>query len=218
MLAYLLSSSILSDLFLNQGAPRDRAYQVANVVLQQGLRSNVDPLWIAAIISIENPTLQRHAVSSAGARGIMQVMPGWTTSGFKGCGSDLVQDRTNVCYGVRIWQYYVAENVSHHKALLAYNGCVNAQGCASYAPLVWNRYLLFRHQASFVQNRSWQDNLIWRMSNRAWNREHNMMSGSLQAYLMLDYEAGGERRSARGAPKGARRELHGRSPVVTSGQ
>lgn len=203
--AAAFNPSILGDIFLNQGAPRDRAYRVAEVVTSQSIRWGADPLMVAAIISVENPRLDRYAMSVAGAQGIMQVMPLWKTSGFRGCGSDLTHDRTNVCYGVRVWRHYVANSDGHSRALLAYNGCVRAPGCSRYASLVWNRYILFRHQASFVQNRSWFDNLVWRMSQRKWEREHIMMSNPFRHDAMqVQLRAGGERRSARGAPVGVR--------------
>lgn len=205
VVAAMLKGSILGDIFLNQGAPRDRAYRVSEIVIHQSIRWDADPLMVAAIISVENPRLDQYATSVAGAQGIMQVMPLWKTSGFRGCGSDLTHDRTNVCYGVRVWRHYVARSDGHSRALLAYNGCVRAPGCSRYAPLVWNRYLLFRHQASFVQNRSWIDNLVWRMSERKWEREHTLMSNPFRpGYTLVQFRAGGERRSARGAPVGVR--------------
>jgi hypothetical protein len=204
LLAWLNGSS-LSDMFLNLGATQERAYRVSRIIVHQSMHWGTDPLLIGAIISVENPRLISGAVSTAGATGVMQIMPGWTTSGFRGCGSDLTQDKTNVCYGVRVWQFYRATNVGPSRALLAYNGCVRKPGCERYAPLVWNQYMLFRYQAKLVRERSWFDNVIWRMSERHWAQHFGLAAQAQLWYSTSGIEvAGGGRRSARGAPRGER--------------
>lgn len=208
-----LNGSVLSDIFLNQGAPYDRAIRVSKLVLHESRRRHTDPLMVAAIISVENPRLVPDAVSSAGALGIMQVMPLWKTSGFRGCGSDLTHDRTNLCYGVQVWRFYVARSDGYSRALLAYNGCVRSPGCTRYAPLVWNRYILFRYQASLVKHRSFQDNLIWRLSEHEWNRDHHWLNIPQRLVRLPVQEAGGGRRSARGAP-GVRAAIAAAPPLL----
>lgn len=123
-----------------RGADAPRAAQVASVIVQQSARWRADPLMIAAIVTVENPDLTPHARSHAGAQGLMQIMPGWRKSLQRVCGSNLRDDRVNICYGIHVFQQALQEHRSTHRALLAYNGCRTRSRCGQYPQLVLARY------------------------------------------------------------------------------
>lgn len=197
-----LQGSVVSDILLNHGAPLDRATRVAAEVLRQSNIWDADPLMVTAIISVENPRLVANAISTAGARGIMQIMPLWAESRLRSCGHDLLHDRTNLCYGVRIWRFYVARHdYSHSKALLGYNGCVRTRGCERYATIVWTNYLRFRYIAHHARNRSFVDHVIWNMSERKWLTEYEPWTPFTRNIYTTPFDMMTGRRFTRGAPR-----------------
>jgi len=50
------------------------AWRVSEVILEESLKRNLDPMLVVAVIEIES-RFQYSAISPAGARGIMQIMP-----------------------------------------------------------------------------------------------------------------------------------------------
>jgi soluble lytic murein transglycosylase-like protein len=101
-----------------------RAYRVAQAITVEADRNGLPVALLAGVAMVENPDLLPRAVSSAGARGIFQLMP--LHAGRYRCASkDLEDIASNVCHGVRL----LAELVQRHEgnvatALLRYNGCV----------------------------------------------------------------------------------------------
>jgi soluble lytic murein transglycosylase-like protein len=87
-------------------------------------RAGLDRQMILGLIQVESG-FRKYAISSAGARGYMQVMPFWT--GLIGDGNErrLFDMRTNLRYGCVILRYYVdAEQGDLYRALGRYNGSV----------------------------------------------------------------------------------------------
>ena len=87
----------------------------------EALRAGLDPQLVLAIIHVES-NFRKFAVSSAGARGYMQVMPFWV--GLIGKKSDnLFNLRTNLRYGCVILRHYLdVEGGDLSRALGRYNG------------------------------------------------------------------------------------------------
>lgn len=87
-------------------------------------RSNVPPEMVLAVIQIES-NFDYAAISSAGALGLMQVMPFWKSE----LGRDddnLLDVRTNLRYGTAILaHYFTRENGNWVRALNRYNGRLN---------------------------------------------------------------------------------------------
>ena len=90
-------------------------------VQYEASRAGLDPQLVLGLIQQES-NFRKYAVSSAGARGYMQVMPFWTSQ----IGSpehDLFTLRTNLRYGCTILRYYLdLENGDLFRALGRYNG------------------------------------------------------------------------------------------------
>lgn len=120
-----------------QGIASDRARRVAYLAVAEAYRFGIPPALVYGVLRIENATLRSNVVSSAGAVGLMQVMPSvWLSSLGPRYGYDLRDDATNIAMGVHILaHYYEASNRDWRRALLRYNGCVrgtNTPGCHRY--------------------------------------------------------------------------------------
>jgi soluble lytic murein transglycosylase-like protein len=99
------------------------AERAAFAVVRESKRLKMSPSLLAAVLLIENRALDTAAVSSAGAVGLMQVMP--MHAGSYGCANaELRELDTNICHGARLLRLYVVRSPSLKVALRRYNGCV----------------------------------------------------------------------------------------------
>lgn len=90
-------------------------------VQYEASRAGLDPQLVLGLIEHES-NFRKFAVSSAGARGYMQVMPFWVTN-IGSADQDLFHLRTNLRYGCTILRYYLdRENGDYFRALGRYNG------------------------------------------------------------------------------------------------
>ena len=84
-------------------------------------RAGLDPQMVIRLIQVES-NFRKYAMSSAGARGFMQVMPFWV----KLIGrpdQNLFHLRTNLRYGCTILRHYLnIEHGDYYRALGRYNG------------------------------------------------------------------------------------------------
>jgi hypothetical protein len=114
------------------------ARRISWPLVEESYRRGVDPATVTAILLVEsegNPT----ARSSVGARGLMQVMPGWAGQ-WRGCGRDLYNIKDNICNGTSILAWYLDSHQDERTALLGYNGCVtgsNTPNCHRYPDRIW---------------------------------------------------------------------------------
>ncbi|WP_297323939.1 transglycosylase SLT domain-containing protein [Nitrosomonas sp.] len=114
-------------------------------VYYEATRAGLDPQLVLSVIQVESG-FKKYAVSHAGARGYMQVMPFWV---------DLIghQDhnlfhlRINLRYGCTILRHYLdQEKGDYFRALGRYNGSL---GEAAYPQLVFDKWLsTWRYNAS----------------------------------------------------------------------
>lgn len=102
------------------------------------IRAGLDRQMVLALIQVES-NFRRYAISSAGARGYMQVMPFWTRVIGDGNPRRLFEMRTNLRYGCVILRHYIdLERGDLFLALGRYNG---SRGRAEYPNAVyaaWN--------------------------------------------------------------------------------
>ena len=90
-------------------------------VQYEAARAGLDPQLVLGLIQQES-NFRKYAVSSAGARGYMQVMPFWMSQ-IGNPEHDLFTLRTNLRYGCTILRYYLdVENGDLFRALGRYNG------------------------------------------------------------------------------------------------
>lgn len=101
-------------------------------------RAGLDPQLVLGLIQVES-NFRKYAVSRAGARGFMQVMPFWIKV-IGGREDNLFHLRTNLRYGCVILRHYLdIERGNLFRALGRYNGSL---GKAEYPTLVeraWQR-------------------------------------------------------------------------------
>jgi hypothetical protein len=113
-----------------------------NIILKEAKLNNVDVLQICAIIKQESGG-SSSAVSGAGARGVMQVMPETALSACRSKGINTAQDlfipEKNIACGVAYFATQLKNFGSFDKALAAYNGGPGkAQSCIKNGALIIN--------------------------------------------------------------------------------
>lgn len=119
----------------------------------EATRAGLDPQLVLGLVQVESG-FRKYAVSSAGARGYMQVMPFWLKL-IGGKEDSLFDMRTNLRYGCTILRHYLdIERGNLFRALGRYNGSL---GKAEYPNLVraaWHGQWLFDRPAEAAQHRS----------------------------------------------------------------
>ena len=99
----------------------ESARQFLALVRYESMRAGLDPHVVLAVIDVES-RFRKYAVSKAGARGLMQVMPFWIEQ-IGGKGDNLFTERTNLRYGCVILRHYLdRERGNLSNALARYNG------------------------------------------------------------------------------------------------
>jgi len=100
---------------------RKQRLELLRTVHYEATRVGLDPQLVLGVIEVESG-FRKYAVSRAGARGYMQVMPFWV----KLIGQpnhDLFHLRTNLAYGCAILRLYLdMEKGDYFRALGRYNG------------------------------------------------------------------------------------------------
>jgi soluble lytic murein transglycosylase-like protein len=103
-------------------------------------RAGLDPQLVLALIEVES-NFRRHAISSAGARGYMQVMPFWTREIGDGKPAGLFDSRTNLRYGCVILRHYIdIERGDLFRALGRYNGSLGRPEYPNLVLAAWRRW------------------------------------------------------------------------------
>ncbi len=98
----------------------------------EATRAGLDPQLVLAVIQVES-AFRKYAISSAGARGYMQIMPFWVDV-IGRPDDNLFHMRTNLRYGTIILRHYLdIEKGDLFRALGRYNGSL---GRATYPNLV----------------------------------------------------------------------------------
>lgn len=109
---------------LEQRVPdSDERLRILRYVHEEAQRANLHPELVLAVIDIES-AFDRFAISVAGARGLMQVMPFWLKE-LDQPDANLFDIQTNLRIGCTILRYYLdMENGELTPALARYNGSV----------------------------------------------------------------------------------------------
>jgi soluble lytic murein transglycosylase-like protein len=105
-------------------------------VHREALRAGLRPELVLAVIETES-NFDRFAISSAGARGLMQIMPFWLEQ--IGRPDDNLFDLdTNLRYGCTILRYYLNEEGDRRRALARYNGSPGRNHYPARVFELWN--------------------------------------------------------------------------------
>jgi soluble lytic murein transglycosylase-like protein len=107
-------------------------------VQYEATRAGLDPQLVLGLIQHES-NFRKYAVSSASARGYMQVMPFWVKL-IGSADQDLFNLRTNLRYGCTILRRYLdVENGDYYRALGRYNGSLGRPEYPSAVLAAWQR-------------------------------------------------------------------------------
>ena len=138
---------VMSERLVKRMPDRVAREEFLVTVHYEAKRAGLDPQLVLGIIQVESG-FRKYAVSSAGARGFMQVMPFWTQL-IGSQENNLFHLRTNLRYGCVILRHYLdIENGDVFRALGRYNGSL---GRAEYPNMVlaaWQRQWIYPVQAA----------------------------------------------------------------------
>jgi soluble lytic murein transglycosylase-like protein len=118
----------------------DRAARLEflKTVYYEAKRAGLDPQLVLGLIQVESG-FKKYALSHAGARGYMQVMPFWVTLiGHKD--NNLFHLRINLRYGCTILRHYLdIEKGDLYRALGRYNGSLGQAEYPNMVRAAWER-------------------------------------------------------------------------------
>ena len=103
-------------------------------------RAGLDPQLVLGLIQVES-AFRRYAISIAGARGYMQVMPFWTRLLGDGDPGQLFDARINLRYGCTILRHYLdREQGNLFRALGRYNGSLGRPVYPNAVLVAWKHW------------------------------------------------------------------------------
>ena len=144
-ITWLISMSRRLEKFMLDPIERE---EFLRTVYYEATRAGLDPQLVLSVIQVESG-FKKYAISHAGARGYMQVMPFWIeTIGHQD--HNLFHLRVNLRYGCTILRHYLdMEKGDYFRALGRYNGSL---GETTYPQLVFNKWLTTWHYAPSSPN------------------------------------------------------------------
>ena len=112
--------------------------ELLKTVKYEAERAGLDPQLVLGLIQVESG-FKKYAFSSAGARGLMQVMPFWVKLiGNKN--DNLFHLRTNLRYGCTILRHYLdIEKGNYYRALGRYNGSLGRPEYPNMVRAAWEK-------------------------------------------------------------------------------
>jgi soluble lytic murein transglycosylase-like protein len=111
----------MSQRLARQVTDPEERIEILTLVHMEASRVELPPELILAVIEVES-NFDRYAISVAGARGLMQIMPFWKDE-IGRPGDNLLHTDTNLRYGCTILRYYYdKEKGDLRRALGRYNG------------------------------------------------------------------------------------------------
>ena len=122
----------------------------------EAARAGLDPQMVLGLIEVES-RFRKYAISRAGARGYMQVMPFWVKD-IGTHGQDLFHLRTNLRYGCTILRYYLdMEKGNLFRALGRYNGSLGRSKYPNLVRSAWLRHWKLPHYPAELRTASAAD-------------------------------------------------------------
>jgi len=111
-------------------------------VYYEASRAGLDPEMVMGLIEVESG-FRKYAISTAGARGYMQVMPFWVRQ-IGTSDQDLFHMRTNLRYGCTILRHYLdIEHGDLFRALGRYNGSLGQAGYPNMVLAAWKNHWVY---------------------------------------------------------------------------
>lgn len=124
---------------------REYRIELLRAIHYEATRAGLDPQLVLGLMQVESG-FRKYAVSSAGARGYMQVMPFWVK--LIGRPDDnLFHLRTNLRYGCTILRHYLdIEKGDLFRALGRYNGSLGLPEYPNMVKAAWENQWSYRSQ------------------------------------------------------------------------
>jgi soluble lytic murein transglycosylase-like protein len=133
-LAYLRWLGAISERLKRRIAEHHTRVEFLQSVWYESRRAGLETALVLGLIQVESG-FRKYAISSAGARGYMQVMPFWTRTIGDGDAASLFHLQSNLRFGCVILRHYLdLERGDLFLALGRYNG---SRGKAEYPNLVF---------------------------------------------------------------------------------
>ncbi len=130
----------------------DREYRIdlLRSVHYEATRAGLDPQLVLGLMQVESG-FRKYAVSSAGARGYMQVMPFWVK--IIGRPDDSLFDmRTSLRYGCTILRHYLdIEKGDLYRALGRYNGSLGKPEYPNMVRAAWQNQWAYEKPAALAK-------------------------------------------------------------------
>lgn len=118
---------------------QENRLEFLRAVHYEAKRAGLDPQLVLGLIQVESG-FKKYAVSSAGARGYMQVMPFWVKL-IGGRNDNLFHLRMNLRYGCTILKHYLdIEKGDLFRALGRYNGSLGRAEYPEAVRAAWEKY------------------------------------------------------------------------------
>ena len=137
-LAYLRWLGAMSERLKRQKSEVATRIEFLETLWYESTRAGLEPALVLALVQVESG-FRKYAISPAGARGYMQVMPFWARQIGDGDAARLFHMQTNLRFGCVILRHYLdTERGDLIMALGRYNG---SRGRAEYpnAVLAWRQ-------------------------------------------------------------------------------
>lgn len=126
---------------------QENRLEFLRAVHYEAKRAGLDPQLVLGLIQVESG-FKKYAVSSAGARGYMQVMPFWVKL-IGGRNDNLFHLRMNLRYGCTILKHYLdIEKGDLFRALGRYNGSLGRAEYPDAVRAAWEKHWHFAPQAA----------------------------------------------------------------------
>ena len=121
-LAYLRWLGAMSERLKSRKSETQTRIEFLETAWYESKRAGLEPALLLGLVQVESG-FRKYAISSAGARGYMQVMPFWTRLIGDGRASALFHMQTNLRFGCLILRHYLdLEQGDLFMALGRYNG------------------------------------------------------------------------------------------------
>ena len=112
--------------------------ELLTTIHYEATRAGLDPQMVLGLIQVES-NFRKYAISSAGARGYMQVMPFWIKV-IGRADDNLFHMRTNLRYGCNILRHYLdIEKGDLFRALGRYNGSLGKPHYPNLVRAAWEK-------------------------------------------------------------------------------
>ncbi|RTL23221.1 MAG: lytic transglycosylase domain-containing protein [Burkholderiales bacterium] len=120
--AYLRWLGVMSERLKHRKTETQIRIEFLETVWYEAKRAGLEPSLVLGLVQVESG-FRKYAISTAGARGYMQVMPFWTRSIGDGDASRLFHMQSNLRFGCVILRHYLdIEKGDLFLALGRYNG------------------------------------------------------------------------------------------------